>query len=272
MSCKQEVLEKRKMWKWAYEEFSRRINRCYEDKVKYTEELMRKVIQKDKGKVVISSSFGKDSTVMIHIGIKYDPQIPVIFANTGVEFPQTLKFKEFLTKEWNLNLIETGPEISFWDVVKKHGYPKPRTWSFFREKKNPGIPHCCYHLKEKPLGKIYEKYGIKTVFVGLTWDESNIRKMLIVQKGDDYITDKNAPFKIRKILPLAYWNTKDVWRYIQENNLPINEIYKLTDRNGCMPCTSYKGWMETMARTTPKLYKKIVHDMGIKLLEDFGIG
>ncbi|KKL11084.1 hypothetical protein LCGC14_2549330, partial [marine sediment metagenome] len=73
------------------------------------EDLIKQSIKRHSPHIAVACSFGKDSITVLHMALKYDPNIKVIFENTGVEFPETLQYKERMKKEWNLNLYETKP-------------------------------------------------------------------------------------------------------------------------------------------------------------------
>jgi 3'-phosphoadenosine 5'-phosphosulfate sulfotransferase (PAPS reductase)/FAD synthetase len=74
----------------------------------------------------VAFSGGKDSTIAVWLATRFYPDIPVVFNNTGVEYPETIQFVHKLANNWNLNLIETKPEMTFWDCVDKWGFPVPR--------------------------------------------------------------------------------------------------------------------------------------------------
>ena len=236
----------------------------YKHKVEYTKKFVRNLLEKHE-RPCVACSFGKDSTVTLHIALQYKPDIIVVFSNTGVEMPETLRFRDFLVKEWNLNYYELKPEKTFWQCVKEYGYPSTRYLSKEKKKliregktQNRGTPKCCYWLKERPAMKFYKEKKIDLVLKGLTWDESYTRKWHIVRRGNYYYSKKWGCFIA---LPIAYWSQKEVWRYIHENNLPVNEAYKKVERVGCITCTSYLGWEEQMKRAYPKLYEKIKADI-----------
>lgn len=69
------------------------------------------------GQVYISFSGGKDSTVLLHIARKIFPNIPVVFSNTGLEYPEIQSFAKSKEAEF------VYPKMRFTDVIKTYGYP-----------------------------------------------------------------------------------------------------------------------------------------------------
>lgn len=271
LSCHQREAIKRHLFRLRISRFDSRFDMSFEDKVKYSSDLIKKVIDEYNISSCVSCSFGKDSTVLAHLALKVKPDILVAFANTGVEYPETLDFRDLLVKEWDLNYVELKPEKTFWQCVKKYGYPSIRYMGKEAKKKGKvsGVPRCCFHLKEKPMKLFYKAHNIKAVFLGLTADESYQRKWTIIRYTDLYKTKKNCPYEMVKCHPLAYWKEEEIWRYTKKNNLPVSKLYEFADRNGCVPCTSYIGWRKKLAKINPKLYRKIMKDMMGSNLDDF---
>jgi len=239
-------------------EFNKLRKMDLKEKIIFSKKVIGKALNDFGDKIGVSCSFGKDSTVVLHLVLQVKPRIPVLFANTLVEHPETLKFKEFLKKKWNLNLFEARPDVTFWDLVRKYGFPRPRRSHDKRKNGEPAAPRCCWYLKEKPLLLLVRKLGLEALFLGLTWAESNVRRWLFIDRGPSWYVKKQ---KIWKVSPIGYWNKEDVWKYIEEYGLPVNKIYEKEDRTGCRVCTAYRGWEKHLAKNEPKLYRFIIRKM-----------
>jgi len=206
-------------------------------------------------KPLVSSSFGKDSTVLIHLVMQHTKDFDVVFNETGVQLSETLAFKDFLVKEWSLKLHIIKPEMTFWECVEQFGYPKTSRAS---EKGDGRAPKCCKILKEDPMKKFLKANDYNLNFVGLLADEGNQRRWAYIQKGCCIYESKW--WGLTKCIPLIWWNEKDIWEYIKRNNLPVNPAYKKygIHRTGCLPCTGHISWRKTMAKTNPKMLRYII--------------
>lgn len=261
----------------ALELFDTMKSMSYEEKIDYTRTIVKDAVNTFKDKIAVACSFGKDSVLVLYFALQVDPNIKVVFSNTGVEYKETYQFRDFLVKEWNLNYFETQPIKSYWDCVKEYGYPKKRSDYRRRkrgkgkgEKAKSGSPQCCYFLKERPTALWYSENSIEAILLGITWDESYQRRYLIIRYGDSYETKKNQSTAKHKVYPIAFWREDEVWRYIRENNIPYNKIYDRGARRcGCAPCTSYLNWDKNMAKLSPGLFRKVLHDQGGTQLSDF---
>jgi len=267
-TCFENAMERKKSSKWgkALTHFTEMTKRPYNEKVKYSEQLVKKFIDKYKDKCAVSCSFGKDSMLVMWMALKVDPNIKVIFANTGVEYSQTKKFYPLIIRELNLNFHEAKPIKTFFQCVREYGYPDIR---YTGDKKGRHAPKCCEYLKEKPLINMYKELDIGVSFQGLSADESYTRRWVIIRYGDAYKTKRRAHKEMWKVYPLAYWNIDEVWQYTKENSIPVNPAYELVDRVGCLPCTGHLRWQEQMALVNYKMYRKVQHDLGQNLIEDY---
>ena len=268
MGCFEEGEEK----KTIYQERARELNRLIdtlslEEKVEKSLGIIKQAL-KECSQPVISSSFGKDSVVLLHLVHKVNNTVPVVFINTGVQFRETLEFKDYLADLWDLNVYEVKGERSFWDVVGVHGYPKESRNS---KKGDKRAPACCKILKEEPMKKFIKSYGCDLNFVGLLGDEGRQRRWVYIYKGSAFYDYLEGGYK--KCVPLIWWTQGNVWEYIKLNEIPVNPAYEKykVPRTGCVPCTGHKGWEEQVAKSNMKLYQKVQSDLGQYLIEEFGV-
>lgn len=158
---------------------------------------------------ILSSSFGIQSAVLLHLIIQFMPDIPVIFIDTGYLFPETYCFAEKLTKQFNLNLkIFRAKKSPAWQEAI---YGK--LW----EKGLKGIKKYNYINKVKPMKNALKKFKVKTWFCGLRRSQSISRSNLSV------LTIQNNIFKF---YPIIDWDNRDIYIYIKKHNLHYNPLWK----------------------------------------------
>jgi len=244
-------------------ELNARLKLSFNKKIELSMETIKIAIDQSK-KPVIASSFGKDSMALIDLIYSYKKNIPLVFTNTGVCFKETIEFKKQIVKDWNLKLFEIHPDMTFWEIVKIHGYPKKSRSSKTGDKREPA---CCKILKFKPMEKFVREYKPDMVFVGLTGDEGRQRRWAYI--CHDSAVYEHVALGVKKCIPLIWWKQKDVWHDIEVNNIPITCAYKkyCISRTGCIPCTGHIGWESQLARTFPKLYERIQRDLGQTLID-----
>ena len=224
-------------------------------------DVVKSAIEKHKDKVAVGWSGGRASTVILRMALDIDPDVKAIFEDTGVEYPATYDFIKRMTKEWNVNLTTTKPLMTFWECVKKYGYPKIRT-----EKNH--TPKCCSYLKERPLAKAVKEMRITALIDGIQACESHMRKMVIGYRGQSYYAKSAGVWKYH---PIAYWSQKELKDYIANNDLPVNEAYGKyqIERTGCWPCTGYLSWERVMVKTNPKFFALMKERMGQRIMEHY---
>lgn len=223
------------------------VEKSFEVKLRRAKELIHIFGGLAGNKACVSCSFGKDSMAVLWLCRQEFKNITVIFNNTEVQFKETYDFRNWILSEWNLNLIETKPTKTFWQVAKERG---------LQDGTKKGHNACCYYLKDKPNQLTMKKYNFTHAFTGMTVLESRMRMFTACQKGQAYYVKRYGFWKIH---PILFWTPQEIWNFTDENNIPINPAYRKysIERLGCAPCTSHKFWREQLARTNPKMYRFI---------------
>jgi 3'-phosphoadenosine 5'-phosphosulfate sulfotransferase (PAPS reductase)/FAD synthetase len=241
-----------------------RIERPFNEKYKETMEVIAHHLEEFKlGEMPVAWSGGKDSTLLLYLVQTLEPKIPVVFGNTGVEAPETIKFIRRITEEWGIELTElTYYKKNFWECVKEYGLPKGKSHTG----KGRGWDRCCWYLKEMPMIHAIREHKWKAILLGTTAMESHNRQMKASTHGVCYHAKK---WGVCKVHPLLWWTEAEVWDFILEWELPVNPIYEMgMDRCGCLPCTAYKKWQESLSKVNPKMYRLIMKKMGQSLITE----
>ncbi|MGK3131268.1 phosphoadenylyl-sulfate reductase [Pantoea sp. C8B4] len=160
------------------------------------------------GAFVLSSSFGIQAAVLLHMVTQQKPDTPVILTDTGYLFPETYRFIDELTEKLNLNLqifrAETSPA---WQEAR---YGK--LW----EQGVEGIEQYNQINKVEPMNRALETLGAQTWFAGLRRDQSGSRAslpVLAVQRG------------VFKILPIIDWDNRQVHQYLKQHGLKYHPLW-----------------------------------------------
>lgn len=157
---------------------------------------------------VLSSSFGIQSAVMLHLVTQHIPDIPVIFIDTGYLFPETYQFVDHLTERLNLNLkVYSSTESAAWQE-QRHG----KLW----EQGLSGLEEYNNINKVAPMMSALDENHALTWFSGLRRVQSSSRARFDVAQ----IVDNRCKF-----YPLIDWSNKDVHQYLKGNNLPYHPLW-----------------------------------------------
>lgn len=184
------------------------------------EEIKKKIhTYKHEGKSLFTtSSFQSHSLVMLHILSRIDPTIPVIFINTGYHFPETVKFKDYVSGEFGLNTADLRPS------TPKYMQRDPEGRLLFTSDPD----HCCYLNKTMPVDALLRKYDIW--ISGIRADQSDTRRRMAVEQP--------APHGTFRFHPMLDWTPKMIYDYQKEFGLPRHPLEGQGYTSiGCEPCT-----------------------------------
>lgn len=157
---------------------------------------------------VLSSSFGIQSAVMLHMLTQVDSNIPVLITDTGHLFPETYRFIEQMTERLNLNLqVYSAKESAAWQLAK-YG----EEW----DKDEASLKQYNRRNKVEPLERGLNELNAGTWFSGVRRQQSQHREGLSV------VSILRGRFKVH---PIIDWSNKDVHEYLTKHNLPYHPLW-----------------------------------------------
>jgi phosphoadenosine phosphosulfate reductase len=173
-------------------------------------------------KVCLTCSFQAEDMIVLHLLRKWLPAIPVLFLDTGYHFEETYQYRNQMTREWSLNLVNVVPPKTVSQQESEFGI-------LYRDHPT----QCCQFRKVEPLMASLEPYELW--FTGLRREQSPTRKNL--KKAEHHRLPSGK--SLLKVSPLADWTWSQVWEYTGKHSLSYLPQY---DRGyasiGCEPCTA----------------------------------
>ena len=157
---------------------------------------------------VVSSSFGIQAAVMLHLVTEQAPGIPVILTDTGYLFAETYQFIDQLSSQLDLNLVVYRAKHGAAWQEAKYG----KLW----EQGVRGIEQYNQMNKVEPMKRALDELGVGTWFSGLRREQSSSRAGLPI------LSIQNGVFKF---LPILDWSNKAVHQYLAKHNLPYHPLH-----------------------------------------------
>lgn len=159
--------------------------------------------------VVLSSSFGAQAAVSLHLAASVQSDIPVILVDTGYLFPETYNFIDELTEKLSLNLkVYRTQELSPAWQEARYG----KLW----EHGVKGLEQYNHLNKVEPMQRAFDELGAKVWLAGLRRNQSQSRQNLPV------ITSSKGRIKIH---PIIDWSDRDIFDYLKKHDLPYHPLW-----------------------------------------------
>lgn len=187
------------------------------------QDIVRWAVAEFGGKLAMSTSFGAESAVLLHLVTRIEPDIPVLFTNTGFHFKETLEHRDRLVSLLHLNLRELKPEIPTEEFLARNGKLYER---------DPDA--CCAFNKVAPFEKALKDYD--------AWITGIRRNQAVTRKDQGFVELQRG--RLVKVAPLLTWNGKMLWDYAKEHGLPYHPLWEKGYLSiGCSPecCTRPVG-------------------------------
>lgn len=257
------------------------------------------------GEVYVAFSGGLDSTVLLHLVRSVYPNIPAVFFNTGMEYPEIVRH---VRATEGVHWLQ--PAMRFPQVIRKYGWPvvskrisqyvheiltlnpecktsrlrrtgytengdyRPaymlsRKWQFLLDAPFRISPRCCHYLKKRPALDAERQYG--KPYLGMTASEGDQRLKSYLDHGCNAF-DLKRP----RSWPLAFWTHQDILEYVSRYDVPYAAIYDMGyTRTGCYVCPfgvhleDPPNRFQRMRVTHPKLWTYCIDRLGLGEVLDY---
>jgi 3'-phosphoadenosine 5'-phosphosulfate sulfotransferase (PAPS reductase)/FAD synthetase len=276
-------------------------------KIMISQERIREWYEHWDGKVYVSFSGGKDSTVLLHLVRQLYPEVPAVFVDTGLEYPEIRQF----VKQHD-NVVWLRPKMNFKEVIIRYGFPVaskrisqyiheiqtptdknkatvrlrltgirtsgkysacsiiPEKWRCLKDAPFKVSDQCCGVMKKKPFDNYVAETG-QMPYAGVMASDAQTRELDYLQSGCNAF-DKKRPIS----RPLGFWMEADIWEYLHKNNVPYSPIYDMGfTRTGCMFCMfgvhlePEPNRFQKMQVTHPKQWEYCMFKLGLAEVLDY---
>ncbi len=169
-------------------------------------------------RIALVSSFGAESSVLLHLVASVSRDVPVVFIDTLRLFPETLAYRDTLIERIGLRQVRT---VTPDEAVLKARDPYKAAWM-------SDADMCCHIRKTEPLARALT--GFDAWFTGRKRFQAATRAAIQLFEQD------GARVKVN---PLATWSSAELKAYIADNDLPAHPLVAEGYPSiGCVPCTS----------------------------------
>jgi phosphoadenosine phosphosulfate reductase len=159
--------------------------------------------------LILTTSFGIQAAVMLHLVTRVVPEIPVVFIDTGYLFPETYRFADELTKRLKLNLKTYRAPLPPAEQEAKYG----RLWEMGAE----GLARYNFTNKVEPMDRAVRELRATAWLAGLRRQQASTRQEVRAVQVQNRIT---------KIHPIIEWTNRDVHRYLVKHDLPYHPLWE----------------------------------------------
>lgn len=161
------------------------------------------------GKVIVTTNFGPYEAVILHMAVQAQPDMSVVWADSGYGTRKTYLFAEKLIADLDLNVHVYNPQQSAARRDATMGIPDvddPQHEEFTRQ------------VKLEPFGRALKAMAPDVWLTAIRKDQTEFRRGLQVVTQDH-------PGGVVKVAPVFHWTEVDLERYLKENSLPNETNY-----------------------------------------------
>jgi phosphoadenosine phosphosulfate reductase len=175
--------------------------------------------------LIMSSSFGAESALLIHMATRVLPDIRIVMVDTGYLFPETHRFMEQMRLRFNLNVWiyrTRNDPIAYLHQAGEDNH----TW-------RKDVNACCAANKNEPFERAMKDLAPRAWLRGIRRNQADTRK-------SKQIVEWAKRYDCYAISPLLNWTSKEIYYYMKQHDLPFHPLYEKGYASiGCNPlsCT-----------------------------------
>jgi len=177
--------------------------------VRSAEERVAWILQHCGGRAIVSTSFGIQSAVLLHMVAAQRPDVPVVFIDTGFLFDETYRFAAELEQQLGLNVRVYKPALSPQQLVESHG----ELWAAGED----GLAQYNQIVKVEPMQRAIKELR------PLAW-LSGVRRLQASSRSNRPVSDEQ--WGVAKMYPLIDWTDRDVYRYLKKHDLSYHPLWE----------------------------------------------
>ena len=159
--------------------------------------------------IILTSSFGGESAIMLHLVSRIIPSIRVVAIDTGYLFPETYRFMEELRERLDLDVRVYAPQLTSARLEALHG----PLW----DGDSSALARYQRLTKVEPMQRALDELKPKAWLAGLRRAQTDHRASL------DYV-EQQGPYA--KVCPILDFTDDDVHRYLKQHDLPYHPLYQ----------------------------------------------
>lgn len=195
----------------------------------------------------VAYSGGKDSTVVLDLAHRADPNVPVCFFDSGLEFPETITYINHLAEQWNLNLHTIPTRPTALEYMQANG-----SWTHLPSPVGASTPAATMHevLITRPAAEAHQCHGDGELW-GIRAQESRGRRIMLLKAlaaaistncggccptpiaGRSHTAEQRARHggTVRRVdrttafSPVWDWTADDVFGHLARFTVPVNPVY-----------------------------------------------
>lgn len=179
--------------------------------------------------LMMSSSFGEQAAVLIHMAIQHLPSIKIVFVDTGYLFPETHRFMEEMRHRFNLSIWAYRTQNDPIAYLHSAGEENPN-W-------RKDVDACCAANKNEPFHRAMRELEPKAWLRGVRREQTDDRKQM-------KFIERQQRYNCWAISPLLNWTRRDVGQYMAQHKLPYHPLVEKGYLSiGCNPLSCTRNVM-----------------------------